>query len=217
MATARLNLRNSSWDLIWSYVHRILMVNAGVVLANLPLLAALAVVERPWDYPVFFALLSLTVGPSVAGIFAYLEQEDDRAGFRELVRGYRRSFRRAMVLWSLSVATIAVVAADIVVLHDSSVGALLVPALAMVALVVLCSAATALAGLVHRLDVRLRDLVVSALYLSVRRWWITLANAALLVVAVAIVNQAPVLGLATVPGCVLFVVWNNSRAVFPTP
>ncbi len=209
MATIRLNLRPSSWDLIWSSVHRILMINAAVVVVNLPLLAALAIVERPWHYPAFFLVLALTLGPSVAGAFAYLDDEDD--GLRQLVRAYRRHFRRSAALWSLSLAMIAVLVADIAVLRGFRAGAVLVPALAVAAVLVLSSATTAQADLVLRTGVRLRVLLWSALYLSVRRWWITAVNLLLLVVAALIVNQAPVLGLAVVPGCVIFVVWRNSR------
>lgn len=209
MATVRLNLQPSSWDLVWSSVHRILMINAAMVVVNLPLLAALAIVERPWHYPAFFGLLALTLGPSVAGAFAYLDDEDD--GLRQLVRAYRRHFRRSVALWSLSLAMIGVLVADIAVLRGSRAGAVLVPALAVAAVLVLSSATTAQADLVLRSGERLRVLLWSALYLSVRRWWITAMNLLLLVVAALIVNQAPVLGLATIPGCVMFVVWRNSR------
>jgi hypothetical protein len=212
MATVQLNLRHSSWDLIWSSAHRILMINAAVVLVNLPLLAALAIVDRPWRYPAFFLVLALTLGPSAAGAFAYLDDADD--GVRQLARTYRRHFRRSVLLWSLSLAMIAVLAGDIAVLRTSPAGAVVVPALAVGALLVLLSATTAQADLVRRPGVPLRVVLWSAVYLSVRRWWITVANVVLLAVAALIVNQAPVLGLATVPGCVLFVVWNNNRAVF---
>lgn len=211
MSASRINLSHSSWDLIWSHGHRVLVVNTAVVLTNLPLLAALAMVNQPWRYPVFFALLSLSVGPSLAGVFAYLH-DDDRPGVRDFVRGYRRYFRRAALVWSLSTATTSLVATDIVLLHDSPVGALLVPMLAVVALLVTSAAVLALTALVVQPG-GLRATLMAALRVSIRRWWVTLVNLALLLVAVVIVNQAPVLGLATVPGFILFVVWNNNRAL----
>ncbi|MFE4057731.1 hypothetical protein ACFXP3_15780, partial [Streptomyces sp. NPDC059096] len=62
----RLNVGYGSWDLIWSFVHRVLVVNLGLAAANLPLLAALYTVHQPWRYPVFFGLLSLGIGPGPA-------------------------------------------------------------------------------------------------------------------------------------------------------
>ena len=68
----RVNVSASSWDLIWSHVHRVLVINLALAVSNLPLLAALAVVAEPWRYPGFFAILSLGIGPSLAAAFAYL-------------------------------------------------------------------------------------------------------------------------------------------------
>ena len=43
----RVNVSASSWDLIWSHVHRVLVINLALTVSNLPLLAALAVVAEP--------------------------------------------------------------------------------------------------------------------------------------------------------------------------
>ena len=62
---------------------------------------------------------------------------------------------------------------------------------------------------------------LAAPYVVVRRWPLGLLNLGLLAVTAGIVNQAPLLGLAVVPGCALFVIWRNScsmlTATHPKP
>lgn len=212
-AVSRLNVGADSWELIWSYAHRVLVVNLGLVVANLPLLVALAVVAQPLRYPVFFGLLSLGVGPSLAAAFGYLRSAEtgERASVGEFVRAYRRQAARATARWTITVGLLAVLAADLVLLHDASGGALLVPPLAVTAVLVLAGGILSLALLPLRPDLRLVPSLRIAAFAAVRHWWLTLLSLALLLVAVLAVNQAPLLGLATVPGCALVVTWTNSR------
>lgn len=58
-----------------------------------------------------------------------------------------------------------------------------------------------------------RQLILLAPYAVVRHGVLALMNLALGTVALVLVNQAPLLGLAVLPGCVLFVVWRNCRVM----
>lgn len=202
---ARLTAPADTWELIWTWVGRVLVVNLGLAVTNLPLLLALAVVDRPWDYPVFFGALCLGLGPSLAASFACLHGGP-------FVRSYLRHFGRAALRWSAVVGVVGVLAADVVALHDADPGALLVPMLAVMAVLLLAAGLLWLAmlPLEHRGGVR------EALWTALRRWPLSLLSLTVLVAAVAAVNQAPVLGLATMPGCALFVIWHNSRAALTT-
>ncbi|MEU9792496.1 hypothetical protein AB0E27_18045 [Streptomyces sparsogenes] len=210
----RLNVGHESWDLIWSHVHRVLVVNLGVAVTNLPLLLALAAEHRPWRYPVFFGLLSLAAGPSLAAAFAYLRAtaDDARAPVTPLFRCYRRLSTRALLAWTPFALLAAVAATDLATFGTTGPGPLLAPLLIVVTLVALSSGVVAMAALAE--DIRLtRHTLLAASYASVRRWPLALLNLALLGVALTIVNQAPLLGLAAVPGCVLFVVWRDCGAM----
>jgi uncharacterized membrane protein YesL len=202
---ARLTAPADTWELVWTWVGRVLVVNLGLAVTNLPLLLALSIVDRPERYPVFFAVLCLGLGPSLAAAFGHLRGES-------FVRSYRRHFTRATLRWSAVVGAVGVLAADVVALHDADPGALLVPMLVVMAVLALAAGVLWLAmlPLEHRGGVR------AALWTALRRWPLSLLSLAVLVVAVAAVNQAPVLGLATVPGCALFVVWHNSQAALTT-
>lgn len=194
---ARVNVRADAWDLIWSFVHRALTVNLGLAVTCSPLFVALAMVADPLNYPVFFGLLAVLVGPALGASFAYLQ---DQGSFFEC---YRRVARRALLPWALTLAVLGILVTDIVVLYDASPGAALVPLLAVLAILAL---STGLVVQVHP-SVPLR----AALYATVRRPHFALLSLAVLAAATVIVNQAPLAGLATVPGCALWVVLINAR------
>jgi hypothetical protein len=194
---ARVNVRADAWDLIWSFAHRVLVVNLGLAVATSPLLVALAVASDPLGYPVFFGVLGLTIGPALAASFAYL---DDQGSY---VQCYRRVARRTLLPWALTLAVLGILVTDVVALHDTRPGAALVPLLAVLAVLALST------GLVRQAypSVPLR----TALYATIRRPQLTLLSLAVLAAAAVIVNQVPLVGLATVPGCALWVVLVNIR------
>jgi hypothetical protein len=194
---ARVNVRADAWDLIWSFVHRVLVVNGCLTVACAPLLGALALVAEPLSYPVFFWILALCVGPALAASFAYLQ---DQGSFFQC---YRRHARRALLPWALTLAVLGILVTDIVVLHDDRPGAALVPLLAVLTVLTLG------AGLVVMADPRLS--LRTAVYATVRRPHLTVLSFAVLAAALVIVNQVPLAGLATVPGCALWVVLVNTR------
>lgn len=213
------NVSYGSWELIWSHVHQILVVNIGLAAGCLPLLAALAATHEPWRHPVPFTVLLLCVGPALAGAFGYLERAADdgadTAHALELPRAYRRLFRRAAALWAPYALLAAVSGTDAVLLRHTAVGLAVCPALALVAVLSALSGVHAMAlaatGTVNR---RLTPAdYLAAPYGLLRRWPLALTDLVLLLAAAALVNRSPLLGLATLPGCALYVVWRNVRAV----
>ncbi|MFI1294530.1 hypothetical protein ACH4VM_40380, partial [Streptomyces sp. NPDC020792] len=166
---------------------------------------------------VFFGLLSLGLGPSLAAAFHYLQRTtgDDRAPAADLLRGYRRLFAPALLNWAPCVLLVAVVATDVAVLRKAAPGPALIPLLVVLALVAASSGIVTMAALAD--DPRIAPhTLLTASYASVRRWRLGLLNLGLLGITMVLVNQAPLLGLAVLPGCTLFVVWRNSRAMLTT-
>ncbi len=211
----RLNVAFGSWELIWSHVHRVLVVNLGLTVTSAPLLVALVLCHQPWRYPAVFGLLCLGIGPSVAGAFGYLRHADadEQAPVRAFARVYRQHFRRALLLWTPCVLLALVAVTDVLVLRAAALGPALEPLCAVVAIGTSGTAVVALAGLASGDSRTTRHILLAAAYAVVRRWPLGLMNLVLLAVTLAAVNQAPLLGLAVLPGCVLFVVWRNCRAM----
>ncbi|MFI5842111.1 hypothetical protein ACIA8K_20595 [Catenuloplanes sp. NPDC051500] len=200
-----------TWELIWSFVRRALTLNLALAVANLPLLFALAVVSEPLSYPLFFLLLTVSIGPSVAAAFGYLH------GDLSFVAAYRRFFRAALLRWTLVVTLTGVLIADIVALHDRTLGAYLVPLFAVLSVLVLSAGVVSLALLPLRPGLRFWAGLLTSAYAAVRRWWLTALTLLALTAAAVAVNQAPILGLATLPGCALILAWANSAASLREP
>ncbi|WP_255951884.1 hypothetical protein [Streptomyces odontomachi] len=212
----RINVAYGSWELIWSHVHRVLVVNLGLTVTSLPLLTALGLCHRPWRYPAFFAVLALGIGPTLAGTFGYLHRADtdDRAPIRAFAGAYRRLFRAALLRWTPCALLVLVAVTDVVTLRASAAGPALVPCFLVVAALATCTGVVALADLARGASGAGRGTwraLLAAAHAAVRRWPLSLLTLALLAVGLAGVNQAPLLGLAVLPGCVLFVVWRNCR------
>lgn len=211
----RLNVAYGSWELIWAHVHRVLVVNLGIAVANLPLLAALHVTHQPWRHPVFFGLSLLALpGPSLAAAFAYLGATtgDEQAPVRLFVQAYRRLFRRAVLVSAPFVLLMIAAVADAVTLRTSTPGAAVVPMALVAGLVAAAAWPVALAQVAGGRDTG-RRIFLLAPYAVVRHGVLALLNLLLGVVVLLLVNQAPLLGLAVLPGCVLFVWWRNCQVM----
>ncbi|MFE9674384.1 hypothetical protein ACFYO5_09710 [Streptomyces sp. NPDC006259] len=208
----RLNVSHSSWELVWAHVHRVLVVNLGMATANLPLLAALQVSHQPWRHPLFFAPLLLLTGPSVAAAFAYLDQagEDGEASVRAFARAYARLFRPALRISGPVLLLVIAAVVDAVVLRTSPAGAALLP---MAAITAVLAALSGIVALAHPDATRRagRKAFILVPYAVLRHWPLALMNLALVTAGLLLINQAPLMGLAVLPGCVLFVLWHNCR------
>ena len=143
----RFNIAYSSWELIWSHVHRVLVVNLGIVVTNLPLLAALTVCHRPWHYPLFFGPLLLLAGPSIAAAFAFMNQagEEGQVTLRVFLRAYARLFRPALRISGVTLLTVVAAVVDAVALRWTAIGPAVVPMAAVVAFLAVLSGTVALA------------------------------------------------------------------------
>ncbi|MEU6841990.1 hypothetical protein ABZ930_08970 [Streptomyces sp. NPDC046716] len=206
-----------SWELIWSHVHRVLVVNLGMAVANLPLLAALQLTHQPWRHPLLFGVLLLVLpGPSVAAAYAYLDASsadaDTQAPVRLFARAYRRLFRRAVLVSAPFVLLLIAAVTDVVTLRTSVLGAAVVPTAVVVAVVAAVAWPVALARVAGGGAVE-RRLFLLAPYAALRYPLLTLLNLVLAAVSLLLVNQAPLMGLAVLPGCTLFVVWRNCRVM----
>ncbi|GAA1288263.1 MULTISPECIES: hypothetical protein [Streptomyces] len=208
----RFNVAYGSWELIWSHVHRVLVVNLGVAAANLPLLVALQLSHTPWRHPVVFVPLLLALpGPSIAAAFGYLAAAgaDGGAPVRLYVQEYRRLYGRALRASApFLLATVAAVT-DLVALRTSGWGTAVVQMAAVVAVLAASSWVVALALVAADASrAGLRGLLLAP-YAVVRHGWLAVMNLVVAAATLLLVNQAPLLGLAVLPGCALFVLWRN--------
>lgn len=203
---------------IFGFVYTFLAGNVLMAAANAPLVLCLALVADPVAAWPFFLALSATVPPSLAGLFAAFQAlNDDGTAVKPVasfLRGYRRGFRRSALLGVAAVGVLLFLGVDLAIVQSMPAAALLVPVIAVAAALMVAVAVMAIAGVVLLPAAGLKEVVKAALYLSVQRWYLSLAMLALLGIIAAAALLQPVLGVALAPAPLLFVVWSNSAFAF---
>lgn len=203
---------------IFGFVYTFLAGNVMLALANAPLVLCLALVADPMAAWPFFLALSVTVPPSLAGLFAAFQALNDDGGavkpFASFLRGYGRRFRRTAPLGLAAVVLLLFLGVDLVAVQSMPAAALLVPVIVVAAAATVSVAVLVIAGVVLLPDARLKGLVKASLYLCVQRWYLSLAMLVLLGIIASAALLQPVLGVALAPAPLLFVVWSNAAFAF---
>ncbi|MCT9624957.1 DUF624 domain-containing protein [Pseudarthrobacter equi] len=203
---------------IFGFIYTFLAGNVLMALANAPLVLCLALVADPAAAWPFFLALTITIPPSLAGLFTTFKAlHDDGAAVKPVaayLRGYRRSFRKTAALGLAAVAFLLFLGVDLVIVQSMPAAALLVPVILVAAAATVTVTVMAIAGVVLLPGTGLKNLLKAALYLTVQRWYLSLAALVLLgIIASAAVLQ-PVLGIALAPAPLLFVIWSNTSYAY---
>jgi hypothetical protein len=212
-----------TYDRIFGVVYVGLMANLLLALCVAPLLAALAIASDPLASWPFFAVLSVLCAPALAGMFACFTALGE--GRTEVLRpfwsAYRRTAGRALAVWALGAGAVSILAVDTVAVTGTVWGPLLTPffaTLAVLTAATVLAVITALAAPPPGRDPRLRELLWPCLCLVARRWYLAVANVALLGVAATAVLLQPVAGLLVACAPLLYVAWANTRYLLaPAP
>lgn len=203
---------------IFGFIYTFLAGNVLLALANAPLVLCLALVADPVAAWPFFLTLSVTVPPSLAGLFASFQAlNDDGAAVKPVasfLRGYFGGFRRAAPLGLAAVAVLLFLGVELSITLSMPAAAVLVPIIVVAAAVTVAVTVTASAGVVLFPETGLKALLKAALYLCVQRWYLSLAALVLLGIIASAALLQPVLGVALAPAPLLFVVWSNSAYAF---
>ncbi|MCP2322001.1 putative membrane protein YesL [Hamadaea flava] len=189
------------YDTIFATAYAFLKTNLALVAAALPLLAAFAFSGEPLAAWPFFVALSAVLGPAVAAAFGSFTGGS-------FWQSYRKRFGRSLAVGAAAAFAVIVLATDFRLALGTPFGAA-TPMLALLVVLVVVTA-TALLALDTRLTWRL---VVAAAYLSVRKWYLSLANLAVLGVLAGAVVTKPAIGLFLLAGPALYVVWANTRHI----
>lgn len=207
---------------IFGFIYTFLAGNALLAVANAPLVLSLSLVADPAAAWPFFLALSVTIAPSLAGIFAAFRALNDDGGavkpVAAFLRGYKRSFAKSAVLGVGAVAMLMFLGVDLAVIQNNAAAlpgaALLVPLIVVAAAVTVSLSVTAIAGVVLLPEAKLKSILKASLYLVAQRWYLSLAMLILLGIIVSAAVMQPVLGIALAPAPLLFVIWSNASYAF---
>lgn len=194
-------------------VYVALASNVLLVVGCLPLIGVLLLGD-PAPSPPLIALAAPWCVPGVCATFAVFA-DFTRHGSTTVVgtyaRAWRASWRPATSLGVVSTCLLAGLAVGARMLWGRPAGAVVLPVLAVTAVLVASSSVLTAVILAERPAVPVAAALRASLYLGVRRWYLTglsLVVLALLETLLAI-RPALALGLAAAP--MLYVVWANSR------
>jgi uncharacterized membrane protein YesL len=203
---------------VFGFIYTFLAGNVMLALANAPLVLCLALVEDPVTAWPFFLALSVTVPPSLAGLFAAFRALNDDGGavkpVASFLRGYLGTFRRAAPVGLAAIALLLFLGVDLVAVQSMPAAAALVPVIVVAAAVTATVTVLVIAGVVLLPEARLRSVAKASLYLCVQRWYLSLAMLVLLGIIASAALLQPVLGVALAPAPLLFVVWSNASYAF---
>lgn len=203
---------------MFAFVYTFLAGNVLLAVANAPLVFCLALVADPAAAWPFFLILSVTIAPSLAGIFASFHALTLDAGsvkpVAAFLKGYKRCFTRASLLGVVAIALLLFLGVDLVAVQAMPGAALLVPLIAVVVAVSVSLTVTAIAGVVLLPEAGLKATLKAALYLVVQRWYLSAAMLVLLGIIISAAVLQPVLGVALAPAPLLFVIWSNASYAF---
>jgi uncharacterized membrane protein YesL len=223
-----MRLRPEVFLAITGMVYAALLSNLLLVIGCAPLVVGLLVTDPARSWPLL-ALVAPLCGPALVGVFAVMTSFDgsgQRGGpvavLRTFASAWRASLRRATALCALATGALVVLGVDIAWAWGRTIGAVAIPVLAMLMVLVVATGILTLVVLAERPTVRLRDALRASLYLGVRRWYLTAVSLVVLVLLVQVVAQKPALGLGLVATPLLYLVWAGSRyslrpALDPSP
>jgi uncharacterized membrane protein YesL len=191
-----------------------LATNALLVVGSLPLVFLLVTTDPARSWPLIACAVPLAA-PSVAGAFAVFR--DHLAGGTAVVRtflaGWRASARRASQVAGLASVTVVVVVVDIRYVAGGPAGVVFIPALVVVAVVVVASAPVTLVAVVEAPRASLTTLLRVSAYLTLKRCPAAVASVVVLVTQFVLFANLPAIALGITTAPTLYVVWANGRYI----
>jgi uncharacterized membrane protein YesL len=189
-----------------------LMTNLLLVVAASPLVVLLMTSDPAASWPLL-AIAAPICAPGLTAAFTVFR--DHKRGGTAVVRSFlaawRATWRKAMTLGAIVTAVIVVVLVDVRFFATGPMSVVVVPALAIVALVAAAVALVGLVAIAEEPSARLRVVLKASLYLAVRRWYLTVVSLILLALQFALFTTVPAIALGVSMAPALYLAWANSR------
>ena len=210
--TRRRLVSQETYELVFGTVYTGLMTNVLLAVACLPLLVVAATdLATTWPFAVLTAPL---LGPALTAaftVFGAFSANGSTAVVRTFARAWRRHLRRGLAIGALAAGAVVVAAVDVAFFWGRTAGAVAIPVLVTLAAGVLVTAVLALAAAPEMPDARLREVLLAAVVLGARRWYLSAGALLVLGLLVSVVAARPVVGLGFAAAPLLYAVWGICR------
>jgi uncharacterized membrane protein YesL len=208
-----MRISHDTYNRVFDTVYLGMLGNVLVAIAALPFVGVLFATQPTRSWPLL-VLLAPSLGPALVALFSMFTHHAEGSpggNIRAFVRAWRTSFRRAVPAAAVATAAIAVLSVDAAAAGRSHRMAIVVPLLLMLDVLVVAVALVVLVGLAERPSARIRDLARPAIYLVVRRWYLSALSLVAVAVLMGVVTTRPTIGLGFLAAPMLYIVWANAR------
>ena len=198
---------------VFDTVYLVLMTNLLLVASCLPVVLVLVTTDPARSWGLLAVVLPLLAPAFTAATVVFAEHSGAGGGpvLRTFAAAWRTHLWRSLRVGAAATAALVVIAVDIRFTSPTRIGAVAVPVLLVLAVLVLLTAVVTLVAVPERPDVPVARLVRASLFLGLRRWYLTGASLAVLVLLAAVTAGRPAIGLGLAAAPLLYVVWANSR------
>lgn len=205
-------ISHDTWATILGVVYLGLMVNFLVLVTALPLVVLLITTDPSLSWPLL-AVAAPLAAPALTGAFAAFREfgRGEPQVVRSFLRGWKATWHKGMLIGAAATASVVVLLVDVRAVAALPASVVVVPVLALLTVVAVATALVALVALAEAPQARLRDILKAALYLSVRRWYLTVLSFAVLGVQFALFTTMPAIAIGLTCAPAVYVAWANSR------
>lgn len=205
-------ISHDAWATILGVVYLGLMVNFLVLVTASPLVVLLMTTDPVLSWPLL-ALAAPLAAPALTGAFTAFREfgRGEPQVVRSFLRGWRTTAAKGMLIGAIASASVVVLLVDVRAVSASPASVMIVPALALLAVIAVSTTLVALVALAEEPGARMRDIVKAALYLCVRRWYLTALSLVVLGVQFGLFTTMPAIAIGLTCAPALYVAWANSR------
>lgn len=213
-----MRIKHETYATIFQTIHIGLATNALLLAGCAPLVIGLVMTDPLRSWPLLAVVAPLCT-PAVVAAFAVLSSIGGPGQPGSAATGIVRQFghawlacwRRAMTLGASATAALVVLGVDARWAWGRPIGAVAIPVLVMLTVLVVATGLLGLVALAERPTARLRDIVRCSVYLAVRRWYLTALSLFTMGLLVMLFANRPALAVGLAASPLLYVVWANSR------
>ena len=146
-------------------------------------------------------------------MFGAFSSDGSTTVVRTFARAWRRYLRRGLAIGALATGAVVVAAVDVAFFWGRTLGALVIPVLVTLAVGAVLTAVLALAAVPDLPGARLREVLLAALVLGGRRWYLSAGALLVLGLLLSVLAARPVVGLGFAAAPLLYAVWGICRFI----
>lgn len=207
-------ISHNTYATVFSVTYLGLMTNLLLLAFCLPLVALLVLTDPASSWPLL-AVAAPLCAPALTAAFTVFREHGrgETQVVRGFVRAWRATARRALAVGAVVTAGLVVVLVDVRFFAPLQAGVVVVPLLAVLTVLLVVGGLVSLTAVAEAPVLRLRTIAKTALYLSVRRWWLSLVTLAVLALQVVLFTAMPAFAIGLTAAPVLYLAWANARYI----